>query len=126
MDEIQRGLLMSKIQRIESPKNQIAKNVSRTATVDFDQILDHENLKVSKHAEKRLAHRNIELSDVMKTQLTEAMGSLEQKGARDSLALSGDLAFIVNVPSRTLVTALTKDQMKDHVFTNIDSTLVMS
>ena len=126
MDEIQRAFLLSKIQRIESPKLGATRAEPKAASVGFDQILDQENLKISKHAEKRLAHRNIELSDTVKSQLNEAIGSLEQKGARDSLVLSGDLAFIVNIPSRTLVTALTKDQMKDHIFTNIDSTLVMS
>ena len=47
------------------------------------------------------------------------MGSLEKKGARDSLILMGELAFVVNVPSKTVVTALTKDQMKEQVFTNM-------
>ncbi len=125
MDEIQRSLLMSKIQRIEPSVRPQESTREKASSVDFESLLEKESLQISKHAEKRLVHRNIELSESLKGKLTEALGSLEKKGARDSLVLSDDHAFIVNVPSRTLVTALQKDEMKDHIFTNIDSTLIL-
>ena len=34
-----------------------------------------------------------------------------------------DAAFIVNAASRTVITALDKNEMKDNVFTNIDGAL---
>jgi flagellar operon protein len=46
------------------------------------------------------------------------------KGARDAVVLVDDAAFVVSVTNRTVVTAVGRDQMKDHVFTNIDSAVI--
>lgn len=126
MTKIQDAVLLSKIRRIEpgtvqgpKPSNQEVQGSS------FDSILDSESLQFSKHAEKRLLSREIELSGIQRSQLDDAVKSLEKKGAKDSLVLMGELAFIVNVPSKTVVTAMAKDQMKEQVFTNIDSTILV-
>jgi flagellar operon protein len=126
MDEIQKTILLSKLKPVE-PKisNPNVSNISPSSAQSFDDVLDAK-VQFSKHAEKRLHSRNIELSSTQKTQLESAVGSLEKKGARDSLILMGELAFVVNVPSKTVVTALTKDQMKEQVFTNIDSTMLVN
>lgn len=91
----------------------------------FESALSDAEIQISKHAQKRLEAREIELSSVEKTQLSDAVNSLEKKGARDSLVLMGEHAFIVNVPSKTVVTAMNKSQMKEQVFTNIDSTILV-
>ena len=36
----------------------------------------------------------------------------------------GDLAFVVSVKNETVITAMDKEQMKEQVITNIDSTLL--
>jgi flagellar operon protein len=87
--------------------------------------LDSAELHLSKHAQKRLDAREIELSSMDRSKLSDAVSSLAKKGARDSLVLMGDLAFIVNVPSKTVVTAMGRDQMKEQIFTNIDSTMLV-
>jgi flagellar operon protein len=49
----------------------------------------------------------------------------EAKGARESLMVMGDTAFIVNIPNRTVITAVNSGQLKDNVFTNIDSAVIV-
>lgn len=78
-------------------------------------------IRISAHAEKRLAERGITLSPELKNSLNNAMDALSNKGASDSLVVTNEGAFLVNVPSRTLVTAMGKDEMRDGIVTKIDS-----
>lgn len=80
-----------------------------------------EALKFSSHALKRLEQRGIEL-DV--DRLEQAMDKAEAKGGRDSLILMDDLALIVSIKNRTVVTALDASRQKEGVFTNIDSVVI--
>ena len=92
----------------------------------FDEIFRKElnDLKFSKHAQDRLASRNIRLSQDDMTSLGAAVAKAGDKGGRDSLVLLRDMAFIVSVPNRTVVTAMDAAQMKENVFTNIDSAVI--
>lgn len=47
------------------------------------------------------------------------------KGAKDTLLLADNSALIVNVKNNTVVTVMDKNNLKDNVFTNIDSTIVL-
>ena len=84
-----------------------------------------EELKFSKHASVRLADRNIELSDGQLERLKEGTDKAEQKGIKDSLVIVDELAFIVNVPNRTVVTAMDSTQADENVFTNINGAVIM-
>ncbi len=127
MSELQQILLQSKISRIDSSIQPVRsrKDPADVSHESFDSALDSAELHLSKHAQKRLDAREIELSSKDRTKLADAVSSLSKKGARDSLVLMGDLAFIVNVPSKTVVTAMGRDQMKEQIFTNIDSTMLV-
>lgn len=128
INELQKSVLMSQLRKIEpqAPISQPSKTKLPQANApSFDAELNKAEVQFSKHAEKRLQTRNIELTGSERAKLQDAVSSLEKKGARDSLVLMGELAFIVNVPSKTVVTALSKDQMKEQVFTNIDSTILV-
>ncbi|MFW5785008.1 MAG: TIGR02530 family flagellar biosynthesis protein [Chitinispirillaceae bacterium] len=83
-----------------------------------------EELKFSAHASTRLKSRNIDLTPEIMSKLQKAVSGAESKGARDSLVLVKDLAFIVNIPNKTVVTAMDGESTKDNVFTNIDSTVI--
>jgi flagellar operon protein len=48
-----------------------------------------------------------------------------KKGVCDSLVLVDSLAFIVNVPSRTVVTAMDQTETNSNVFTNIDGAVII-
>ena len=92
----------------------------------FDKVLQRElqELTFSKHAQERLSARNIALSETDLTQLQQAVTRAGEKGAQDSLVLLRDLAFIVSVKNRTVVTAVDADHLKENVFTNIDSAVI--
>lgn len=78
-------------------------------------------LNVTAHAEKRLQERHIPFDSETKQLLGEALDELQAKGARDSLVLTGKAAFVVNVPTRTLVTAMDPTDLRDKIVTKIDS-----
>ena len=81
-------------------------------------------LHFSKHAQDRLSSRNISLNDTDMSHLKNAVDMAEQKGSQDSLVLLRDLAFIVNIKNRTVVTALDSKGSNNNVFTNIDSAVI--
>lgn len=82
-------------------------------------------LRFSAHAVQRLNSRGIELATNEIQQLNQAVDRAASKGSRDSMILMNDYAFIVNVPNRTVITAVDKASMSDHVFTQIDSAIIL-
>lgn len=86
---------------------------------------EEQPLKVSAHAQQRLEQRAIALTEDDRTAIMEAVRHLSGKGSRDALLLRGDAAFVVNVPNRTIVTAVNQTEMKEKVFTNIDSAMML-
>ncbi len=89
-------------------------------TVDKGQAL-----KFSAHAKERLALRNIDLSPDDLSRITDAVNKAASKGARQSLLVMDNQAFIVSVTNRTVITALDGGSMKENVFTNIDSAVIV-
>lgn len=84
-----------------------------------------EKLKFSNHAIDRMRSRGISFApDEMKS-IENAIVKAAQKGSKDTLVLSGDNALIVSVKNNTVVTVMDRAAMKDNVFTNIDSTVVI-
>jgi flagellar operon protein len=99
------------------------KKVGRESTSTFDSIFKEEleKVKFSNHAMKRLESRNIQLSDEDLTKIQSAVDKAESKGSKDSLVMMNKTAFIVNIPNRTVVTAIEVANSNESVFTNIDS-----
>ncbi|MBI5730673.1 MAG: flagellar protein [Ignavibacteriales bacterium] len=99
------------------------RNLSREAVNRFDAIFKEEleKVKFSNHALKRLESRNIQLSDDELTKIQSAVEKAEAKGSRDSLVMMDKTAFIVNIPNKTVVTAIEVANSTENVFTNIDS-----
>jgi len=100
------------------------------AVQPFDAILqttvDKGNaLKFSAHAKERLALRNINLSEGDLNRMNDAVNKAASKGARQSLLVMDNQAFIVSVTNRTVITALDGGSMKENVFTNIDSAVIV-
>jgi len=81
-------------------------------------------IHVSAHAEKRLQERHLSLDGNLGETLANAIEELRAKGARDSLVVTPEAAFVVHVPTRTLVTAMDRSEMRDRIVTNIDSVSV--
>ncbi|QQS35483.1 MAG: flagellar protein [Ignavibacteriales bacterium] len=121
---------MAEINGISVPFIPIVQNdglsrVSSTpdSAVSFDSIFQQEleKIKFSNHALKRLESRNITLGSEELNKINSAVQKAEQKGSKDSLVMMQDTAFIINIPNRTVVTALPVGESNENVFTNIDS-----
>jgi flagellar operon protein len=82
-------------------------------------------LRWSRHATARLRSRGINLDEQATAEISEAVNMLESKGAKESLVLYDEHAFIVGVQRRTVITAMTRDEAVGSIFTNIDSTIVV-
>jgi len=81
-------------------------------------------VRFSGHARNRLASRGVELDGADVRRLEEAVDKAAAKGSRDSLILMDDLALIVSIKNRTVVTAVDNASQREGVFTNIDSVVL--
>ena len=82
-------------------------------------------LKFSNHAIERMQSRGISYSPQDMSRLGEAVQKAAAKGSKDTLILMDQSALIVSVKNNTVVTVMDKNALKENVFTNIDSTIVM-
>ena len=85
----------------------------------------HRSLRFSAHAAQRLKERDITLSEAGKAALQEGVDRAAAKGSREALLLTDDAAFVVSVANRTVITAVSRSEMGEAVFTNIDSAVVV-
>lgn len=94
--------------------------------LSFQEILQQKsNVKFSKHAAGRLVDRNISLTEEQLERLNDGARKAEEKGIKDSLVIVDELAFIVNVPNNTVVTAMDSTETAENVFTNINGAVIM-
>lgn len=109
-------------------------NLVQRSGVSFQEVLlqktlqepgQTQELKFSKHAACRLNDRGIELSDNQMERLYDGVRRAGQKGIKDSLVIVDGLAFIVNIPNSTVVTAMDSTETNDNVFTNINGAVIM-
>lgn len=84
----------------------------------FSQV---QGIQFSNHAQKRLQTRDIQLNDQDVNRLADAVDKVEKRGGKSSLVLVDDLAFIVNVRERLVVTAMDSKERGEGVFNQIDS-----
>lgn len=100
-----------------------------TGDSDFRQALEKavrgSGLTFSKHALQRMDARQIEVSPQLMSQMSDAVEKARSKGVRDALILDGNTAFIVNIPSSTVVTTMNGGEMKENIFTNIDGAVIL-
>ena len=125
---------MLNIQRLGQLKELKPKSSAQASQIEnsqFQSILENSleksqvpDLKFSSHAISRLHASNISVQNEDVARLSNAVQKAEEKGSRDSLIIMNNLAFIVSVKNKTVVTALTQDQMRENVITNIDSTVI--
>lgn len=101
----------------------------KSGQTPFSEILDNQisagGLKFSAHAQQRLAARNIHLTQADLQKINTAIEMASQKGSKDSLILKDNLALVVSVKNKTVITAVDESSMKDHVFTKIDSAVII-
>jgi flagellar operon protein len=83
------------------------------------------DLKFSSHAIDRIQSRGIKLQPEDIKNLGHALAKAKDKGSKNALVLMGDNAFVMSVKDNTVITAMDKNMMKENVFTNIDSTILI-
>jgi len=96
--------------------------------LSFEEVLKQTQrgeLKFSKHAGERLQMRNINLTGEQISRLSEGAKLAEEKGIRESLMIMDKMAFIINVPNNTVVTAMDTETAVNNVFTNIDGAVIV-
>jgi len=110
--------------------NSVNKSLNNNSEVSFKKVLNekklesYDSVKFSKHAVNRLNDRNIELSGNQLDRLYAGTQMAGKKGINESLVLVDELAFIVNVKNKVVVTAIDKGDTNDNVFTNIDGAVI--
>ena len=115
----------------QSQVQQIPDAGKRSATGGFAAALQQElarsgqAVQFSKHAINRAEERGIEITPVLIDQIKGSMVRAQAKGATNILAMDTEKAFIINVPHGRVITAITQDEMKDSVFTNIDGAVFL-
>lgn len=90
-----------------------------------------QGLRFSAHAQDRLTSRDIQLTPDAMGKLTDAVDRVASKGAQNALMLmpgashGNDVAFVVSVTNRTVITAVDGKHIRENIFTNIDSAVVV-
>ncbi|HSH00430.1 MAG TPA: TIGR02530 family flagellar biosynthesis protein [candidate division Zixibacteria bacterium] len=82
-------------------------------------------VKFSKHALQRLHSRNVEVTPELLDKLSSAMDKAGAKGARETLVLGDDSAYVVSPQNRTVITAFDRHNLREGVFTSIDSAVIL-
>jgi flagellar operon protein len=82
-------------------------------------------IKFSNHAVERMQRRGIKYTPDQLETIGRAVDKAAAKGSKETLVLTDDSALIVSVNNKTVVTVMDKLQLKENVFTNIDSTVVI-
>ncbi len=104
-----------------------SKRPDRSAGIEkagFRQVLDG-SLKLSKHVTQRIDRRQLDLGPDRMRMLETAVDKAAARGARESLVLLDDLTLLVSVTNRTIITAMDKKSMKEGIFTQIDSAIIV-
>ena len=99
-------------------------------TADFQKVFESElrpsqPLTFSAHAQSRLLSRQISLTEPQMERLQQGVRNAAGKGARESLVLMDNLAFVVSVKNRTVITAVEGAAQSGNVFTQIDSAVIV-
>lgn len=123
----QAGTGVGSTQRIEGQLPEQAASQTTGGTSFSDELAAaarERTLQLSGHAAKRLEQRQIDLGSDQLDRLQRAMDTLAAKGGRQSLVMLDNVAYVVNVPSNTVVTAVAPEDGKESVFTKIDSVVI--
>ncbi len=115
--------------RNDNNKKNVNKNKNKSdvsfAKVFQEKLKANNEVKFSKHAQNRLVSRDINLSDKDLNQLLTGVKKAEEKGAKDSLIMVNNIAYVVSIQNKTVVTAVDNSSMDERIFTNIDSAVFM-
>jgi flagellar operon protein len=112
------------------PRPKVLPKKQTVPTTAFKELLKAEfkdtfELKVSKHAQKRLEDRGISIDDSQWSEISVKIKEAKAKGVHDSLVVLRDAALVVSAKNNTVITALDRDEAKTQIFTNINGTIII-
>ncbi|TCT16427.1 flagellar operon protein [Natranaerovirga pectinivora] len=110
----------------EQDKVDILKGKKSFESVLQEQIITkQEGIKFSKHANERLLKRNIELTQNQMERLEDGVLKAKTKGIKESLVLMDNIAFVINIPNQTVITAMEQESTEEQIFSNIDGAVIL-
>jgi len=133
VDKIQQAILSSNtaVQQLQNTRSRQTQRQApaQTNPVNFDEVLQNQlmhpsSVRLSAHPQRRIQARNIPFGAAEAARLDKAVAKAANKGSRESLILMDDLALVVSVKNRVVITAVDANSRKEDVFTNIDSVVL--
>lgn len=114
-------------QQATTPAQQAAQNNGFGAMFrqELEKVQETRDVEFSKHAISRAEERGIDITPDLIDQLRGSMIRAQAKGATNILAMDSEKAFIINVPNAKVITAITQNELKENVFTNIDGAVFL-
>ena len=129
------NLLIPNVSKIGTERSvETSNRLDKNSQSEFSNLLNdqigrsteaQDGLNLSVHAARRLKERGMEIDGDEFLKIKNAMNMLRSKGGQDSLIITGKGAYIVDVNSNKIVTAMDKGSMTQNVFTKIDSTMIV-
>jgi flagellar operon protein len=124
------------INKISSAQNCTPQTIQKPQTAKtgqstFNEMLrarqagDTQTVEFSKHAIARAEERGIEVDDTLLHQLSDSVEKAQGKGVNNILAFDSTRAFVINVPNCRVITAISKEEIKENIFTNIDGAVIL-
>jgi flagellar operon protein len=124
--QINRNMIIPPISNRDVAQANQTPNTQAKDGANFAQYMDNainaRQVQFSKHAAVRLSDRNIQLTGGQLARIEEGVSRAQNKGIRDSLVLVDNIALVVNIANKVVVTALNQ---QDQVFTNIDGAVIV-
>ena len=128
------NILIPNVTRLPDQKKNEVNKLKNGQVSEFKELLNKEvtqqqipnGIRLSSHAAKRLSERNMQVDKNEFFKLKGAIDKLKTKGGQDSLVITEQGAYIIDVKNNTIVTAIDKDSMNENVFTKIDSTIFVN
>lgn len=118
---------------LKNGKTVSQQNLMNEEGFSFQQVLEQTGMQknnlqgvtFSKHANERLASRNINLNDEQMSRLNKGVMQAKEKSINESLVMMDNIAFIINIKNNTVVTAMDQEANDSNVFTNIDGAVIV-
>lgn len=90
----------------------------------FNEKYNTDDISFSKHANVRIAERNIDIDNEITQKLSEAVSQAKDKGLKNVLVMIDNSAFIVSTINNKVITAVNNKELKENIFTNIDGAVI--
>lgn len=104
--------------------NKPIKNTS-FSTLLQQEIKKDPELKISKHAEKRMEQRGISFEPALWQKIEVKLEEAKNKGIHDSLVITDTATLVVSTKNNTVITVLDREEAQSQIFTNINGAILL-